>query len=118
MGVAMLETDLCSVCNCLGFDLTRDRVVPQRSSLTVLRDRCFEDFDRSATRGCGFCDIVAQSFLLLQFVIPGMQVELILYPQSPAELHSLANKDIYDVVEIYPYSGRPTTPSLNVKACR
>jgi|TARA_R110002003_G_scaffold126_34_gene11748 hypothetical protein len=45
--------------------------------------------------------------MLLQTVEIGMRAELLLYPQSPTELHSLANKDVYDVVEIYPYSGMP-----------
>jgi hypothetical protein len=52
--------------------------------------------------GCYFCDVVMQSFMLLQDVEKGMSVELALWPRSPVELHSLANKDVYDAVEIYP----------------
>jgi hypothetical protein len=56
--------------------------------------------------GCNFCDKISQSFMLLQCVEKGMRVELLLYAQSPAELHSVANKDVYDAVEIYPCSSK------------
>jgi hypothetical protein len=47
--------------------------------------------------------------MLLQFVDLAARVELLLYSDSPTELHSLTNKDAYDLVEIYPSSGKPTS---------
>lgn len=97
----------CSLCQCLGYCDTRNHGELHRPSLTVLSRRSFDQFRISATQGCLFCDVALQSFMLLQTVEIGMRAELLLYPQSPTELHSLANKDVYDVVEIYPYSGMP-----------
>jgi hypothetical protein len=45
--------------------------------------------------------------MLLQTVEIEMRAELLLYPQLPTELYSLANKDVYNVVEIYLYLGMP-----------
>jgi hypothetical protein len=47
-----------------------------------------------------------QSFLLLE--LPGLdtRVELLLYPQSPTGIRSVAARDMHDVVEIYPVSSK------------
>lgn len=92
----------CSVCNSLGYGAKRDRDTP---SLTTLADRSFDDFKLSALQGCSFCDLTLQSFMLLQYVDTTTPVELLFYSNSPTELHSLADRDVYDVVEIYPCSG-------------
>jgi hypothetical protein len=96
----------CSTCNCLGFFHKRGPDKLQRPSLNVLSNRSFDEFSRSAMQGCSFCDVVQQSFLLLQYVAVEMRVELLLYGQSPAELHASANKDIHEVVEIYSCSSK------------
>lgn len=95
----------CSTCRRLGYCAERYHDDVHRPSQMVVADRSFEDFKVSARNGCHFCDIILQSFMLLQTVESGMQVELVLYSQSPNELHSLANGETSDVVEIYPCSG-------------
>jgi hypothetical protein len=50
--------------------------------------------------------VTLQSFMLLRSVDVAAQVELLFYTDSPTELHSLASRDEYDVVEIYPNSGK------------
>jgi hypothetical protein len=92
------------MCNCLGYYAKRNHA--ESPSLTVLTGRSFGDFEKSAMEGCNFCDKVLQSFMLLQYVERGMRVELLLYAESPTELHSLVNKDVYDAVEIYPCSSK------------
>jgi hypothetical protein len=91
----------CSTCKCLGFSNTHSSDKVQDSSLIVLSDRSFEEFSKSAKEGCCFCDAILQAFMLFQFVDIGMHVELLLYGQSPAELHASVNEDIHEVVEIY-----------------
>jgi hypothetical protein len=95
-------SECCTVCNCLGYCTSRSH--DQRSSLVK---RSFADFRISAKeKGCLYCDVALQSFMLLRFLNTTMQVELVTYPESPTELHSLANRGAYDVVEIYPSSGK------------
>lgn len=96
----------CSICDCLGFFHTRGSNKLQRPSLTVLPNRSFDEFSKSAKQGCCFCDVVQQSFQLLQDVSVEMRVELLLYGQSPAELHASLNRDIHEVVEIYSCSSK------------
>lgn len=100
----------CPVCWCLGYCAKQqqhhDGSKGQR--LIVIRDRSYDDFGVSAKQGCTFCDATLQSFMLLQSVEVGMPLELVIYAQSPTELHSLARKGVYDVVEIYPSSGTPS----------
>ncbi|KAF2828836.1 HET-domain-containing protein [Ophiobolus disseminans] len=96
------RTDVfCAICNCLGFFHKRDHDKLCRPGLIVLANRSFDEFSKSAKQGCCFCDVVQQSFLLLQYVDAEMRVKLLLYAQSPAELHASANKDVHEVVEIY-----------------
>lgn len=100
----------CRVCNCLGYCVDNNHEKTHYSSLKVIPNCRFDDFESSANRGCLFCAFVLQSFVLLQSQQVGRStpVELLLYPDSPAELHSLADEDVYDVVEIYPYPCKPT----------
>jgi hypothetical protein len=93
----------CTVCNCLGYCTSRPH--DQRPSLVK---RSFDDFEISSAKGkgCHFCDVTLQSFMLLRFLDTAARVELLFYPESPTELHSLARRDAYDVVEIYPSSGK------------
>lgn len=52
-----------------------------------------------------------QSFMMFQYIEHGMQVELLLYQQSPAELHSISGTDVQDIVEIYACFGKSKTPT-------
>jgi hypothetical protein len=105
----------CSICNCLGYCAKRNHGEVHRPKLTILADRSFEDFKISALQGCHFCDVTMQAFQLLQSVEFGAQVELLLYAQSPTELHSVANKGEYDVVEIYTCPSKPNPLELQHK---
>ena len=96
----------CAICNCLGFFRKRDHDKLHRPSLTVLANRSFDEFSKSAKQGCCFCDVIQQSFLLLRYVDAEMRVKLLLYAQSPAELHASSNKDFPEVVEIYSCSSK------------
>lgn len=109
--MGLLSTDMkadvfCTICNCLGFFHKRDHDQLRRPGLIVLANRSFDEFSKSAKRGCCFCDVVQQSFLLLQYVDAEMRVKLLLYAQSPAELHASANEDVHEVVEIYSCSSK------------
>lgn len=109
MGNPLLEKTTvvcCASCNCFGYSLSLHQGAPHRSSLTVLGKRSFDDFELSATQGCCFCDMILQSFMMFKYIETGMQVDLLLYPQSPAELHSMSRNDLYDVVEIYACSSK------------
>lgn len=108
------KPDVCSTCNCLGYRYCdkRGHDQPQRPSLTVLSKRTFHDFRISAAQGCRFCDVALQSFMLFQSVNTEMRVELLIYSQSPAELHYLANRDMCDAVEIYACEGK-----LSLSSC-
>jgi len=98
----------CLTCSSLGYLYALDHDKIRRPELTVLPGLSFNDFCISAERGCFFCDVVLQSFLLLQFVTEEMRVELLLYADSPVELHSSGEKDFHEVVEIYPCSSTYT----------
>jgi hypothetical protein len=109
MGIEHVEETAdgcCPTCNSMGYLYTREHDEVCRPSLTVLRDRSFEGFCTSAKRGCSFCGVILQAFPLLQFVATGMRVELLLYADSPVELHSSGQKDVHEVVEIYPCPSR------------
>ena len=86
----------------LGYFRKRGQDEVSCPSLTVLYDRSWDDFIKSAERGCTFCAIVSQGFLLFQFVDWNMRVELLLDPNSPAELHASVGKHLQEIVEIYP----------------
>jgi len=96
----------CPTCSSLGYLYTRDHDETHRRSLIVVSNRSFDDFRTSAVQGCFFCDLVLQSFLLLQYVTAEMRVELLLYPDSPAELHSSDEQGFHEIVEIYPCSSK------------
>ena len=107
----------CSTCMSLGYLYERGHDQPRRPSPIVLRDRSFDDFNKSADRGCPFCDIVLQSFMLLDFVTPEMQVKLLLYADSPAELHGPGWAGFSEVIEIYPCSGKLALLGLSFCEC-
>jgi len=92
----------CSTCTSFGFfDKDSHRNLHHQRP-TVLPDRSYDDFSKSADGGCIFCDAVRQSFQLLDYVATEMPVKLLLYPDSPVELHASDGKDSYQVIEIYP----------------
>ena len=101
----------CSTCMSLGYLYERGHNQPRRPSPIVLRDRSFDDFSKSADRGCPFCDVVLQSFALLDFVAPEMRVKLLLDAESPAELHGSGWADFSEVIEIYPCPGKLVRPA-------
>ncbi|KAH5741123.1 hypothetical protein HBI18_042470 [Parastagonospora nodorum] len=90
----------CPTCNCLGYCAAQS----QSPSFKILSKRSFHDFQTSSLQGCAFCDVALQSCMLFQFVEAETQVEVLIYAQSPTELHSRANRDAQDIVEIYPSS--------------
>jgi hypothetical protein len=97
----------CSTCNCLGFcSAKRANGTHSKPGLKILTNRSFNDFEISATEGCHFCDVTYQSFPLLRSLGSDLQVELLMYPQSPTEIHNRSNGGAYDVVEIYPCSSK------------
>lgn len=96
----------CSTCMRFGYFDKGSHQKLHRQRPTVLPDRSYDDFKKSSMRGCPFCDVVLQSFMLLQGVTPEMRVELLLYAESPVELHMSGQKESPEVVEIYPCSSR------------
>lgn len=115
LGLAKETADVyCPTCMCLGYSNRGSHQNLRPQTPTVLPGRSYHDFKGSAERGCFFCDVVLQSFLLLQNVAPEMRVELVLYAESPAELHAPGWKSFHEVVEIYPCSSKFTSlASLN-----
>ncbi|KAJ8112944.1 hypothetical protein OPT61_g4808 [Boeremia exigua] len=99
------DTPPCPQCNNLGHCHARHEERFFHAGVRILSKRSFDEFARSAAQGCVFCDAVAQSFALLRGVEPGMRVELLLYPDSPAEVHSLVNRLYGDAVEVYAECG-------------
>jgi hypothetical protein len=93
----------CPICNCLGYCAGG-----LRSSLKVLPDRSFNEIDSSAKQGCWFCDLAVQSFMMLLRVESEPRVELLVYPDSPTEIHSISGNLPGDVLEIYPCSSTHT----------
>jgi hypothetical protein len=92
----------CSTCCCLGY---RRVEVPTR--LKVLSDRSYEDFESSADqKGCPHCSVILQSFALFDKVVPNMQVDLLLYADSPTEMHTKPEEGQSEVLELYPCQGK------------
>jgi hypothetical protein len=78
-----------------------------RTRLKVLSDRSFEDFELSANQtGCFYCAIALQTFLLFEIVVANMKVDLLLYPNSPTEMHSMPKEGQSEVLEIYPCASK------------
>jgi hypothetical protein len=102
----------CSTCCCLGF-----RTGKVRARLRALSGRSFEGFELSANhQGCSYCAVALQSFLLFKEIVSNMQVELLLYPNSPTEMHSMPTKGQSEVLEIYscPSKHPPAIPTFLV----
>ena len=100
------ESKCCPVCNCLGYCAKQNQNdTVSRPRLKALSSRTFRSFEASAKDGCRYCDYVFQGFVLLGSTAENPEVELILYVDSPTELHSATNEDVCDIVEIYPSSG-------------
>jgi hypothetical protein len=90
--------ECCSTCCCLGY-----RAENVRTRLKAVSDRSFEDFELSAKQnGCSYCAVALQSFLLFENIVSNMQVELLMYPSSPTEMHSRVREGQSEVLEIYP----------------
>jgi hypothetical protein len=89
--------ECCSTCGGLGY-----YAEDVQTRLKVLSDRSFDGFELSAKNGCSHCAVALQSFLLFENIVSNMQVELLLYPKSPTEMHSRAGKGQSEVLEIYP----------------
>jgi hypothetical protein len=92
----------CSTCCCLGY-----RTAEARTRLKVVSDRSLGDFELSANqKGCSYCAIALQSLSLFKTVVPDMQVDLLLYPNSPTEMHSKSKEGQSEVLEIYPCASK------------
>jgi hypothetical protein len=77
-----------------------------RASLKVLPDRSLSDFDSSARLGYPFCDLAVQSFMMLPYIVAEPRVDLLVYQDSPTEMHSMSEDHAGGVLEIYPCSSK------------
>lgn len=96
----------CAICDCLGYCSKRDNDKLRLSGSKVLSGRSFEECRLSFESGCGFCGLAVQASALLRSAGLNPLLEILLYPQAPTEIHSLSIDENYDVVEVYPSSGR------------
>jgi hypothetical protein len=100
----------CSTCSCLGYFGAE-----VRTRLEVVSHRNFKDFEFSANEeGCSYCAVALQCFALFRTIVSNLQVELLLYPNSPTEMHSKPEEGQSEVLEIYPCPSKPdpTIPTL------